>query len=66
MTSEAKMDFKKIKDAINMLGREDMRNPCKKVGDNPKAVAETLLLIESLCDVIRQQESLNMFDMVCR
>ena len=59
MTPASKMDFKKIKDAINYLGRDDMRTRLKtKVGDNPASVDATLALIESLCAVIRQQEGL--------
>ena len=59
MTSASKMDFKKIKDAINYLGRDDMRTRLTtKVGDNPANVGAALTLIESLCAVIRQQEGL--------
>jgi hypothetical protein len=59
MTPTSKMDFKKIKDAINFLGRDDMRTRLTtKVGDNPASVDATLALIESLCAVIRQQEGL--------
>jgi hypothetical protein len=59
MTPASKMDFKKIKDAINYLGRDDMRTRLTtKVGDNPASVDATLALIESLCAVIRQQEGL--------
>jgi hypothetical protein len=59
MTPASKMDFKKIKDAINYLGRDDMRTRLTtKVGDNPTSVDATLALIESLCAVIRQQEGL--------
>jgi hypothetical protein len=59
MTTASKMDFKKIKDAINYLGRDDMRTRLTtKVGDNPASVDATLALIESLCAVIRQQEGL--------
>lgn len=59
MTPASKMDFKKIKDAINYLGRDDMRTRLTtKVGDNPANVDATLTLIENLCDVIRQQEGL--------
>jgi hypothetical protein len=59
MTPASKMDFKKIKDAINYLGRDDMRTRLTtKVGDNPANVDATLTLIENLCAVIRQQESL--------
>jgi hypothetical protein len=59
MTPASKMDFKKIKDAINFLGRDDMRTRLTtKVGDNPASVDATLALIESLCAVIRQQEGL--------
>jgi hypothetical protein len=59
MTPTSKMDFKKIKDAINFLGRDDMRTRLTtKVGDNPANVDATLTLIENLCAVIRQQEGL--------
>jgi hypothetical protein len=59
MTPASKMDFKKIKDAINYLGRDDMRTRLTtKVGDNPASVDATRALIESLCAVIRQQEGL--------
>jgi len=59
MTPTSKMDFKKIKDAINFLGRDDMRTRLTtKVGDNPANVDATLALIENLCAVIRQQEGL--------
>jgi hypothetical protein len=59
MTPASKMDFKKIKDAINYLGRDDMRTRLTtKVGDNPANVDATLTLIENLCRVIRQQEGL--------
>jgi hypothetical protein len=57
MTASSKMDFKKIQDAIRMLGRFDMRTQLTtKVGDNPANVDATLALIENLCAVIRQQE----------
>jgi hypothetical protein len=59
MTPASKMDFKKIKDAINYLGRDDMRTQLTtKVGDNPANLDATLTLIEGLCAVIRQQEGL--------
>jgi hypothetical protein len=59
MTPASKMDLKKIKDAINFLGRDDMRTRLTtRVGDNPAAVDATLTLIENLCAVIRQQEGL--------
>ena len=59
MTPASKMDFKKIKDAINYLGRDDMRTQLTtKVGDNPANLDATLTLIENLCAVIRQQEGL--------
>jgi hypothetical protein len=59
MTSQTKFDFKKIQDAIRMLGRDDMRTRLTtKIGDNPAAVDATLALIENLCAVIRQQEGL--------
>jgi hypothetical protein len=65
MTPAIKMDFKKIKDAINYLGRDDMRTRLTtKVGDNPAAVDATLALIENLCAVIRQQEGLVVEDIV--
>jgi hypothetical protein len=59
MTASSKMDFKKIQDAIRMLGRFDMRTQLTtKIGDNPANVDATLTLIENLCAVIRQQEGL--------
>jgi hypothetical protein len=59
MTPASKMDLKKIKDAINCLGRPDQRtHQTTRVGDNPAAVDATLTLIENLCAVIRQQEGL--------
>jgi hypothetical protein len=59
MTSQTKNDLKKIKDAIRMLGRDDMRTRLTtKIGDNPAAVDATLTLIEDLCAVIRKQEGL--------
>jgi hypothetical protein len=59
MTPASKLDLKKIKDAINFLGRDDMRTRLTtKVGDNPAEVDATLTLIENLCAVIRQQEGL--------
>ena len=65
MTPASKMDFKKIKDAINCLGRDDMRTRLTtKVGDNPANVDATLALIENLCAVIRQQEGLVVEDIV--
>jgi|688.fasta_scaffold348623_3 hypothetical protein len=65
MTPASKMDFKKIKDAINYLGRDDRRTRLTtKVGDNPANVDATLTLIESLCAVIRRQEGLVVEDIV--
>jgi hypothetical protein len=59
MTPASKMDFKKIKDAINSLSRPDQRtHQTTKVGDNPANVANVLSLIEGLCAVIRKQEGL--------
>jgi len=59
MTASSKMDFKKIQDAIRMLGRFDMQTQLTaKIGDNPANVDATLTLIENLCAVIRQQEGL--------
>jgi len=59
MTPASKMDFKKIKDAINSLSRDDQRTRLTtKVGDNPANVENVLTLIEDLCAVIRQQEEL--------
>ncbi len=59
MTPASKMDFKKIKDSINSLSRDDMRTRLTtKVGDNPANVDNVLTLIENLCDVIRRQEGL--------
>lgn len=59
MTPASKMDFKRIQDAIRMLGRDDVRTRLQtKVGDNPAAVAAVLTQIEELCAVIRQQEGL--------
>lgn len=66
MTSQTKNDFKKIKDAINMLARPDRRTQLTtRVGDNPAAVDATLTLIENLCAVIRQQEGLVVETIVC-
>jgi hypothetical protein len=65
MTPASKMDFKKIKDAINSLGRDDQRTRLTtKVGDNPANVENVLTLIEDLCAVIRQQEGLVSEDMI--
>jgi hypothetical protein len=65
MTPASKMDFKKIQDAIRMLGRADQRTyQTTKVGDNPANVDATLTLIENLCAVIRQQEGLVVEDIV--
>jgi hypothetical protein len=59
MTPASKMDFKKIQDAIRMLGRHDMKTRLTtKIGDNPAALDATLTLIEDLCAVIREQEEL--------
>ena len=58
MTPASKMDFKKIKDAINSLGRPDQRTyQTTKVGDTPANVDNVLTLIEELCQVIRRQEN---------
>lgn len=39
MTAATKMDFKKIQDAIRMLGRADQRTrQTTKLGDDPMAV----------------------------
>ena len=66
MTPASKMDFKKIKDAINSLGRDDMRTRLQtKVGDNPANVDAVLTLIENLCSVIRQQEGLVVEEIEC-
>lgn len=59
MTPASKNDFKRIQDAIRMLGRDDRATRLTtKIGDNPAAVDATLTLIEELCAVIRQQEGL--------
>ena len=59
MTPASKNDFKRIQDAIRMLGRDDRKTRLTtKIGDNPAAVDATLTLIENLCAVIRQQEGL--------
>lgn len=59
MNPESKLDFTKIKDLIRWLGQGDFRTRLQtKVGDNPHNVDEALNLIESLCDRIRQRESL--------
>ena len=59
MTPASKMDFKKIKDAINSLSRPDQRTyQTTMLGDNAANVANVLTLIEDLCAVIRQQEGL--------
>lgn len=66
MTSQTKMDFKKIKDAINCLSRADQRTyQTTRVGDNPRNVETTLTLIEELCAVIRQQEGLPQEELIC-
>ena len=65
MTSQTKNDFKKIKDAINYLGRDDRKTLLTtKVGDNPASLDATMTLIEDLCAVIRQQEGLTVEDIV--
>ena len=57
MTPASKMDFKKIKEAINSLSRDDRKTRLTtKVGDNPTNVDNVLTLIEDLCAVIRRQE----------
>lgn len=59
MLPATRMDLKKIKDAINYLGRDDRRTGLTtKVGDNLAAVEATITLIEDLCAVIRRQEEL--------
>lgn len=59
MTSQTKNDFKRIKDAINMLARDDRKTLfTTKVGDNPANLDTALTLIEDLCAVIRKQEGL--------
>lgn len=59
MTSQTKNDLKRIKDAINMLARDDRRTFLRtKVGENPRSLDCALMLIEDLCAVIREQESL--------
>lgn len=59
MTSQSKSDLRKITDAIKMLGRDDRKTQfTTKVGDNPRAVAAALTMIEELCEVIRKQERL--------
>lgn len=59
MTIQTKNDFKKIKDAINMLARDDRKTlMATKVGDNPACLDAALTLIEDLCAVIRRQEGL--------
>lgn len=59
MTSQTKNDFKRIKDAINMLARPDRKTQLTtRVGDNPAALDAALTLIEDLCAVIREQEEL--------
>lgn len=66
MTSQTKNDFKKIKDAINYLGRDDRKTRLTtKVGDNPASLDATLTLIENLCAVIRQQEGLTVETIDC-
>jgi phage host-nuclease inhibitor protein Gam len=65
MTASSKMDFKKIQDAIRMLGRFDMRTRLTtKIGDNPANVDATLTLIANLCAVIRQLEGLEVEEIV--
>lgn len=59
MTSQTKNDLKRIKDAINMLARPDRKTQLTtRVGENPAALDAALTLIEDLCAVIREQESL--------
>jgi hypothetical protein len=59
MKAQTKLDFRKINDAIKMLSRDDRTTNLEtKVGDNPRAVAATLNLIQELCEVIRLQENL--------
>jgi hypothetical protein len=66
MTSQTKNDFKKIKDAINMLARPDRKTQLTtRLGDNPAAVDATLTLIEDLCAVIREQEGLTVETIEC-
>jgi hypothetical protein len=66
MTPASKMDFRKIQDAIQMLGRPDQRtHQATKVGDNPANVDATLTLIENLCRVIREQEGLVVEEIEC-
>lgn len=66
MTPASKMDFKRIQDAIRMLGRDDVRTRLQtKVGDNPAEVAAALTQIEELCAVIRQQEGLTVETIEC-
>lgn len=66
MTSQTKNDLKRIKDAINMLARDDRRTRLTtKVGDNPANLDAALTLIEELCAVIRQQEGLTVETIEC-
>lgn len=66
MTPASKNDFKRIQDAIRMLGRDDRKTRLTtKIGDNPAAVDATLTLIEDLCAVIRQQEGLAVETIEC-
>lgn len=66
MTSQTMNDFKKIKDAINMLARDDRKTLfATKVGDNPANLDAALTLIEELCAVIRQQEGLTVETIEC-
>jgi hypothetical protein len=59
MTSQTKMDLKKIQDAIRMLGRPDRKTQLTtKVGENSRCLDAALTLIEDLCEVIREQEDL--------
>ena len=66
MTPQSKNDFKRIKDAINMLGRDDRATLfTTRLGDNPAVVASAITLIEELCAVIRQQEGLTVETIEC-
>lgn len=66
MTSQTKNDLKRIKDAINMLARDDRKTQLTtRVGDNPAAVDAALTLIEQLCAVIQQQEGLTVETIEC-
>lgn len=59
MTEDTVMALRRIKDAVRMLSRTDSRTGhSTKVGDNPKNLDASLVLIEEVCKVIRFQEGI--------